>query len=582
MEEVMPTRFPRTRWSALGSLGVLALLGSEGVAPAQYVPYSPIAPFPVQYQPYQPPVYVPLHQPPAAARPVAARPPSAQAVTTAAPTVTPAARPAGQGGADAGVMQVGFFPRKPKPCCPEAPSSKPFEIPYEEPESPAPAPALAPVPAPPAEEPAPAAEAPVVDLPADADMGPAVGSGGFAFAAPNMIGDQSGGGCGEASFNGVFAGAIHHPTFGCSRINIAENNSPIPRDRLYFNYNLFRNINEATVFGFSKEFDINRFTFGLEKTFLDGRVSVEARLPFAQQLSSDITIEQYNPSGEPNPFANNLPINQQDTEIGNISLIAKALLASGNTWAFTGGLGLNLPTARDVTIQVIIQDTNFPIPGISGGAASLNVNGVGVIRNETVNLSPYIAGVWSPRPRCFTQGFMQVDVPLNPSELYVDLAGIADAAGEPIPIQGLGTVLPRQNGKIDQQILMRLSWGAGYWVLRDPDASWLTGLAALLEFHYTTALNDAEIINATVVPADAFAPGQPALDFTVGNLANRIDVINLTLGTTAEISNRATVTTAVILPLNQCSCEKPFDWEFQLQLNWRFGPQGRLPNVPPL
>ena len=580
----MPTRFPNSKWSKLGSFGVLALLGSEGFAPAQYVQYAPNAPYAMQqpYQPngawVQPPVYFMLHQPVVTQPSVDLRAGRAALPAAAAPAApTPV-----QG--DAGVTPVAFFPKKSKPCCPDAPASKPLDIPAVEPEAPAPAPAPAPVPPvePPPAAAAPAAAAPAVPLPADGDMGPAVGSGGFAFAAPNMIGDQSGGGCGEASFNGVFAGAIHHPTFGCSRINIAENNSPIPRDRLYFNYNLFRNINEATVFGFSKEFDINRYTFGLEKTFLDGRISLEARLPFAQQLSSDITIEQINLSGAANPFANNLPINQQDTEIGNISLIAKALLASGSTWAFTGGLGLNLPTAKDVTIQVVIQDTNFPIPGIAGGEASLNVNGNGVVRNETVNLSPYFAAVWSPGPRFFAQGFMQVDLPLNPSELYVDVAGIAAAPGTPISTTGFGAVLPRQNGKIDQQILMRLSGGAGYWILRDPQASWLTGLAALLEFHYTTALNDADIINATVVPADAFAAGQPALDFTVGNLANRIDVMNLTLGATAEISNRATVTTAFILPLNGCECEKPFDWEFQLQLNWRFGPQGRLPNVPPL
>jgi hypothetical protein len=49
-----------------------------------------------------------------------------------------------------------------------------------------------------------------------------------------------------------------------------------------------------------------------------------------------------------------------------------------------------------------------------------------------------------------------------------------------------------------EQALMQLDLNAGYWVVRDPQARWLNGLAPSVELHYTTTLNNADIISTTL------------------------------------------------------------------------------------
>ncbi|MGL4552480.1 MAG: hypothetical protein ACRC33_15005, partial [Gemmataceae bacterium] len=75
------------------------------------------------------------------------------------------------------------------------------------------------------------------------------------------------------------------------------------------------------------------------------------------------------------------------------------------------------------------------------------------------------------------------------------------------------------------------------------------------------------------VVTDVFPAGP-----TVGNTRNRLDIVNLTVGTTFVVANQATVATAVALPLRGGD-NRTFDWEFQLQLNWYFG--GNNTNLVP-
>ncbi len=56
---------------------------------------------------------------------------------------------------------------------------------------------------------------------------------------------------------------------------IAENESPRPMDRVYFNYNYFNNVDLGGTKG-----NVYRETFGFEKTFLNGDASIGVRLPF--------------------------------------------------------------------------------------------------------------------------------------------------------------------------------------------------------------------------------------------------------------------------------------------------------------
>jgi hypothetical protein len=57
---------------------------------------------------------------------------------------------------------------------------------------------------------------------------------------------------------------------------------------------------------------------------------------------------------------------------------------------------------------------------------------------------------------------------------------------------------------------------------------------------------------------------------TVGNRNNRIDILDLTLGTTFEFAKHLTLATGFTLPMRGAD-NRTFDWEFQLQLNYYFG-----------
>ena len=65
---------------------------------------------------------------------------------------------------------------------------------------------------------------------------------------------------------------------------IAENESPRPVDRVYFNYNLFNNVDQGPLFGRQ---DVSRYTFGYEKTFFGGQASAGVRIPFFNNLTGD-------------------------------------------------------------------------------------------------------------------------------------------------------------------------------------------------------------------------------------------------------------------------------------------------------
>src|SRR5205807_6870692 len=91
---------------------------------------------------------------------------------------------------------------------------------------------------------------------------------------------------------------------------------------------------------------------------------------------------------------------------------------------------------------------------------------------------------------------------------------------------------------ISEQSLMQVDVGAGYWLLRDPQATWITGIAPSLELHYTTTLKDASVVT---LPGDPLlqtnpnAPGKLIQEQPprVGNLHNRVDILDMTVPTTA-------------------------------------------------
>lgn len=406
---------------------------------------------------------------------------------------------------------------------------------------------------------------------------------------PFMIGDTGAGSC--VSFGNLVDAELAHPTLGCSRLNVSESNTPLPTDRVYFSYRHFANATATRVFSNFEDFDVGRFTFGGERTYFEGMMSVEIRLPLENRLSSEIgtSIVQFDPPFIPGSVPGINPItNGRQIELANISMIFKALLIEQKDYAVSAGLGVTLPTAQDVRYDATIE--TFVIRDIvTFDQVSLST----IAANETVYLAPFLSWLWTPTPRFFHQGFLQIEVAANPSRIHAVVAGVAtaDLNGDTFydrfdptdgtisyitpsnPLVGFGPGLA--STEIQPQTLLRLNLGCGYVLSENSQADWIQKLTSIFEIHYTTTLNDAKIneipldlaFNGVPFPSDdPIFDGVNSID--VGNRNNRVDIVNVVAGLTANMGNWV-VTNGVTAPIRSGS-DRGFDFEYNLQLQRPF------------
>lgn len=264
------------------------------------------------------------------------------------------------------------------------------------------------------------------------------------------------------------------------RLKIAENSSPLPRDRVYFTYNYFNSVPISNT-----GIDVSTMTPGIEKTFFDGRTSVEVRMPFASTLDSNQSTTGFS--------GNNL-------EFGNMTFIPKVLLSQSSTLATSAGLGITIPTADDIVVN--------------GALGTPLVR----VQNESVHLSPFVGALLTPNDRLFMQGFLQFDF---------------DANGNPVQTDIFGTGLTN-SGRLQDQNSMFVDAAIGYWLTRGGDG-FVTGIAPIAEIHYNAAITDSDVIRANGLVPTGFA--------------NRYDIVNYTSAINFEFMNNTTLTTALVVPL---------------------------------
>ena len=389
---------------------------------------------------------------------------------------------------------------------------------------------------------------------------------------PYMVGDTTAGGGGTLQIGGISNGEgsirpqpgapsspsvqVDHPGFGRGRLNIAENNSPIVADRVYVNYRHFHNASEIDVFSYApiggqNSLDINIFTFGLERRLTENS-SLDVRLPINSQLASDLNISQT--TGPVTSF----PLNDTDVSVGNLGLIYKLAFYQTENWYWSAGAALNLPTAPNVNIRTNIDDDRFQRYGPAGNPVgtdfpfrfSMNTR----LSNDTVNLTPFLASVFRPSSSTYCMTFLQLDVPLNQSR--INASGNAFVDNQPISAFNL-------QGRIDQQILIRANLAAGKWLWQNDRNRIVNSFGFQGEMHYTSSLNDADIVGST---APNLANGSEFLRY--GNFANRIDLLNTLVGVQTIIRQTA-ITNGFVVPL-RTGPDRMCDYEYSLFMNRRF------------
>ncbi len=228
------------------------------------------------------------------------------------------------------------------------------------------------------------------------------------------------------------------------RMKLGENSSPIPRDRIFFNYSHFTGVPLST-----QPISVNRYTPGFEKTFIDGLCSFEMRTPFGTTLDNDIMA-----SG---------PTSDNNFQFGNMFLTLKGVLLQHDNWVFSAGSSLLLPTAEDT--RVIDPITTRELLRFD---------------NKSTHIMPFIGGAYIPSERLFAQWIVQCDI---------------DANGTPVKATDLtGT---RKIGTLQDFTLLYTDVSLGYWVYKSGPGQRraITGIAPLVEVHYNRSLNQADSIS---------------------------------------------------------------------------------------
>lgn len=275
--------------------------------------------------------------------------------------------------------------------------------------------------------------------------GPSSTSGYSLVSVPNMIGDT----LGVKYFFTPQDGSKRMASIpgGDQSEKIADDTSPIPTDRVFFDYNFFSDV-FLTANG--AQIGLNRYTFGVEKTFFDGMCSVEIKAPVDGGLNE---VQSFNASTSGN----------QGTIFGTLAITPKVLLYQEQQFAMSAGMAIGLPTS-----PVAELITTQPIR----------------VFDDSVRLAPFLGFLLAPDDQWFSITYLQLDFDANGDRVF----------------QG-----DTQVGVLHAPTLLYVDMSVGYWLFNssqteDGKRSWLTGTAPILELHYTTTLQDAERVGGVIVP----------------------------------------------------------------------------------
>ena len=295
------------------------------------------------------------------------------------------------------------------------------------------------------------------------------------------------------------------------RANFTDNASPIPRDRIFFDYNLFHNARIGTA-----RIPMNRFTPGFEKTFMDGLVSIEGRLPMAVTLASTLT------EGDDSVL---------DYEVGDLAFAIKGLIYQDQRRALAIGTGVTVPTADDF------------IANVADGTTVL------AIENRTVRINPYIGGLLTPNDQMFFQGFISADVAASGNRVLFNSDAFNGVFDEGIDSSSSSL---QEIGTLQSSTIVKLDVAAGRWLRRNQNEKRITDLAAVVEGHLISSVSGPDTVSSEQI---AIGEGDQA------------DVLNITTGAHMYFGNRNVLTVGYGVPVTD---DRFFDGELRVTWNRYF------------
>ena len=324
--------------------------------------------------------------------------------------------------------------------------------------------------------------------------------------APTMIGGSSL----SVPFSAADVFEVHYFTNFYTRV--AENNSAIPQNRVFFNYKFLNDVPTAKDIGANArdyDSDFSHYELGLEKTLFNGNVSVELLVPFSYGP------ESFNPRL--------VGVQGSDVELQNIAFGLKTLLLANDSKAISAGVRVEAPTKED-----IMTASGFTVP------------------NEVWAVTPYLATLINLNDDLFFQAFASYRLQTDD---YT-------TSSPDLPFR------EPNNFDLDAQL--------GYWLYRNSGASGLNGLQAKTEIHYTGTFEPYQFsTNFADTPENRGETNQ--LNLTTGLTAIMNDRTTITAGIVLPIREGASFNQAGLVRPHPS--DRFFDWQANLQVNYYFGNQ---------
>ncbi len=322
---------------------------------------------------------------------------------------------------------------------------------------------------------------------------------------------------GHVDYAGTLTGEqiITLPSAGgtVGRVKMSEDNSPIPRDRFIFAYDNFDSV-PFTTSGMT----VNRFQFGVEKTFLDGRWSAEVRLPFAGTLAST-HVQGFEVA---------------HTELGNVRFALKRIFSQNQFLTTTSGVAVTLPTADDLV-----------------ALSSFDGSELYRFKNESVTVEPFVAALFTPNSRLFSQTWASLNLDVSGGELRWNqnvFGGNGSARIIDVPLLA-----------VDQQI--------GYWLMRR-DTGTLRGLAPFMELHWNYAIAQTELLREV---------NNRTADNGLGVSGVATHELNLTAGVMMQVGDNLNLAIGASAPMLR-KPDRTFDAQVGVRASYLFGRTARARN----
>lgn len=245
------------------------------------------------------------------------------------------------------------------------------------------------------------------------------------FRTPDMYGDFFASAQATFELRDSIANLDLPPLGGGRRTKICETNRAIPTDRCFFLYDHFHNALTFERTGLPGEYrslNVDRYTFGVERTLQDGLWSIEARMPLTGGV--DLTT----PAADPDFI-------MSGGEVGDLALILKGLVYRSDDVAVAVGVGVTSPTGSDA--HATLPDFNMQID----------------IHNDAVHLLPFIGLTSAPADWLFYHAFVQIDAATQGNLITLDRG-----------ISGF------DSGRLNDATLLFVDGGGGVWLFNDPGA----------------------------------------------------------------------------------------------------------------